>query len=64
MVDFRDKIPPTRCAFCGYIRMGQVWRSDRRGMKLGGYTHAICDRCLTTHFPGGRPASPSDTVRR
>ena len=57
MVDFRDKTPPTRCAWCGFIRMGQVWRSDRRGLKLGGYRHAICEKCLGANFPGVQPAS-------
>jgi hypothetical protein len=49
----------TRCAWCGLVRDGSHWRTERRKQRTQ-YSHGICPACRKGFFPGvkGAKAAP------
>ena len=59
MKDTRREILPTRCAWCGWIRVGTAWQPERRSPGEDRYSHGICPGCRDDYFK----AFPDDLPR-
>jgi hypothetical protein len=52
MVNKRCAPRTMHCTWCGLVRTGELWVSERRKGQPGTYSDVICKRCKVFYFGG------------